>query len=414
MIKKWLLTILLLAFFVNAYASNWINYLGNQSCTLQEYHEPKTVNELLKRIAEAISKGYRIKAVGNGYSISNIASSDGCLVNLKYLNSVLAVDTQKMQVKVETGITLLELNEILSEYGLTLPNQAAISQISLGGALSTAVHGTGHTGTLSDFIRGIDLITADNQILHLSKESDFDAFSAASTSLGTLGIIYSVTLQCETLFYLGTRTETTNIENIIEQYKIFQHSNDFFHFFWNVETDEVIVNCLNRCRTNEKQYQHSNDCKPSYQALAWYTIDQNDKDLFSEIAIPVDCLPVALRKIQQLAKKYREHGAQIADIHVRFVEQDQLSLLSPTSDGPKAYITFCIFEEDKYLSFYKEFEEAMYAYGGRPHWGKLNFLNYEKALPLYREKLQKFIEVKKRLDPNNVFSNSFSDQLLLH
>ena len=33
----------------------------------------------------------------------------------------------------------------------------------------------------------------------------------------------------------------------------------------------------------------------------------------------------------------------------------------------------------------------MSAYGGRPHWGKINFLDYEKASSLYGENLQRFI-----------------------
>jgi L-gulono-1,4-lactone dehydrogenase len=51
-------------------------------------------------------------------------------------------------------------------------------------------------------------------------------------------------------------------------------------------------------------------------------------------------------------------------------------------------------------------------YGGRPHWGKLNFLTYEKASSLYGDHLQKFINVKRRLDPHGVFSNGFADRIL--
>jgi L-gulonolactone oxidase len=69
-------------------------------------------------------------------------------------------------------------------------------------------------------------------------------------------------------------------------------------------------------------------------------------------------------------------------------------------------------EEDKYMAFYKDFEEALYLYNGRPHWGKINFIDYEKAQKIYGINLQKYIDVKRRLDPNGVFSNPFTDRVL--
>lgn len=389
------------------FGKNWENCIGNQKCQPTLYYEPKSLDELCNNIKFAASQKYKIRAIGNGYSISDIGCTHGCLISLKNLKQILSIDKEKKLVRVEAGISLQELNEQIAMLGLALANQAAIAEISLGGALSTGVHGTGHTGTLSSFIRDIELITADGNMHKLSLESDSDAFSAASLSLGSLGVIYAVTLQCEPLFYVKASSEVQDLETILKNYTTVHRSNDFFQFFWNVETDKVVINCWNRCENDS-----SAQSLPSYTALPWYVIDVSDKDLFSEIAIPLDFLPDAVKKLKQLALKYNQLGATISDVNVRFVEPDLHAYLSPALGKPVAYLAVSVCEGDRYMEFYKEVEDALSVYHGRPHWGKLNFLNKDKAVNLYGNNFEKFVNVKNRLDPQDIFSNDFTNRIL--
>ena len=194
----------------------------------------------------------------------------------------------------------------------------------------------------------------------------------------------------------------------MQEYTKIHAESDFCQFLWNVETGKVVINRWNRC---ERNFNSTTEGIPSYKALTWYTIDESDRDLFSEIAIPINFLPDAIKTIQTLVQKYTAFGAKFVDINIRFVDRDTHAYLSPSSEGPVACFAFCILEEDKYLACYREFEEAMSAYGGRPHWGKLNFLDYEKASSLYGENFQRFIKVKQRLDPHEIFSNGFTDRV---
>lgn len=400
---KWCLS-LFLSSFLAASSTEWVNCIGNQVCHPAEYCEPKTLEELQEAVKKAASGHYRVHAVGGGYSISDVACTEGCLLSLKRLNKILSIDVERMLVCAEAGITLQELNEKLAEKGLSLSNQAAISQITLGGGLSTGVHGTGHTGTLSSFVKEMDLVTAEGALSRLSESSDGDAFAAAKVGLGALGVIYAVTLQCEPLFYLNVVTEVTDFENIIKNYKTLHRASDFFQFSWNIETDAVVITRWNRAAP-------SSTSMAAHRALSWHVIDESDRDLFSEIAVPIDALPGALRTLKELTKKFEKAGAKVAEINVRFIEQDKDAYLSPASTGPVACLAFSLSERDKYLHFYQELEEAMRAHRGRPHWGKINFLDHETALTLYGEGLQKFIAVKKRLDPSGLFSNPFTDRL---
>lgn len=407
---KWffIATLLLVVQAVNA--EQWVNWLGNQTCDPVQYIEPNTLEELCSHIKDASVKGYQVRAVGNGYSISDIVGTNGYLLNLKHFNQLLAVDVKNKLVRVEVGITMQELNKQLACYDLALSNQAAIDTLTLAGALCTAVHGTGHTGTLSSFVKNIELITADGTIQNLSLTSDPDAFAAARVSLGALGVIYAVTLQCEPLFYLTINHETMDIEILMEKYQTLHETNDFFQFFWNIETGQVMLERWNRCQAFS-QNDASIQSKVCYEVLPFYTIDENDKDLFSEVAVSVDALPRILPEIKQLMEKYLAQGAKIENVGVRFVEADENAYLSPAANQAVAYISTQIADKDKFIAFYREFEELMFAYQGRPHWGKFNLLNYEKASNLYGINLTKFIAVKRRLDPQSVFSNDFIDRI---
>lgn len=392
--------------------ASWANCIGNQSCVPSRYYEPNDIRELQNIVNDATSKREKIRVVGGGYSITDLVNTDGYLLNLKKLNHILLVDRMNALVHVEAGITMKELNEQLANYGLALSNQAAIDNITLGGALSTGVHGTGHTGTLSSFIKEIELITFDGKILSLSLASDPQAFAAARVGLGALGIIYAVKLQCEPLFYLKSVEEEWDISALISKYKELNASNDFFQFSWNIETGKVIVTSRNRSELVEQNFSLSNT-EVCYKALASYVIDENDKDLFSEIAISFDDLPKAIEKIKFFAMKYQSTGINLADVVVRFVESDNISLLSPAANRSVAYLTMSIpFDSScDSQSFYNEFEEVLFENEGRPHWGKTNFLDYKKASRLYGENLEKFICVKRRLDPYGIFSNHFIDRI---
>jgi FAD/FMN-containing dehydrogenase len=83
----------------------------------------------------------RVKVVGSGHSFTDIACTDGAMVDLSGMNRVLAVEGD--EVTVEAGITLRELGPALAERGLALENQGDVDAQTIAGAISTATHGTG-------------------------------------------------------------------------------------------------------------------------------------------------------------------------------------------------------------------------------------------------------------------------------
>src|SRR5207248_453212 len=137
-------------------------------------------------------RGLRVHAAGSGHSFTEAALTDGAMVRVEALNSVLDADQGSGLVKVEAGIALSELSEALWERGLAMENLGDIDRQTLAGAISTATHGTGSGfRNLSAQVEALELVLADGSLFEISTEGDRDALLAARVGLGALGVIYS-------------------------------------------------------------------------------------------------------------------------------------------------------------------------------------------------------------------------------
>ncbi|MFZ5953832.1 MAG: D-arabinono-1,4-lactone oxidase [Candidatus Dependentiae bacterium] len=386
----------------------WMNWAGNQKCCPQLNIAPSTLKDLQTSLHFAQQNKLQIRAVGKGYSRSDIATTNDCMISIQNLNKIIEIDSINKRVKVESGIELKELSEKLAEQGLSLSNLPATS-VTLGGAVSTAVHGTGKTGSLSSFITEIEMLTADGSVKKLSKEQNPELFAAARVSMGALGIIYSLTLQCESLFDIQPQEVTYSFEEVIKNYKKLYENNDYFQFIWHIDNNMAITHLWNKI-----DHSLSKDLattRPSHETLLWFSEVGVEKDLASEYAIPFENLEKALQKVKVIYEQYKDKGFKTAPVVVRFAQGDKDILMSPCGDRKVAYVNIWSPVDDSYLPLLRTMDEALCELGGRPHWGKINFLDYEKASQMYGSKLTKFIAAKKKLDPDNLFSNDFVNRL---
>jgi FAD/FMN-containing dehydrogenase len=107
-------------------------------------------------------------------------------------------------VKVGAGCTIAELLKRLRRRNLTLPTVGAIAKQTVAGAVATGTHGSG-ASSLSHYVREMEIATYDpvsqeSFVLTLRADSanpiEREELRAARCSLGYLGIVLSVTLEC--------------------------------------------------------------------------------------------------------------------------------------------------------------------------------------------------------------------------
>jgi len=115
--------------------------------------------------------GQTVRTAGAGHSYSPLAATDGIVVDLSGLASVVMTASARQTAWVWAGTRIFALGHALQQAGLALANQGDIDQQALTGATATGSHGTGATlGNLSSGVTGFELATASENwsrwILH--------------------------------------------------------------------------------------------------------------------------------------------------------------------------------------------------------------------------------------------------------
>src|SRR5882672_6025658 len=159
---------------------SWINWAGDQRCAPSQIARPTSEDELAQTVAQAAARGLPVRAAGSGHSFTDIACTDGLLVDTSGMQRVIAADAESGLVTVQAGITLRALGRENARHGLALENQGDIDAQALAGALATATHGTGaRFGNLSTRVVGMRLVTASGDVVDLTHESDPEGLRAA-------------------------------------------------------------------------------------------------------------------------------------------------------------------------------------------------------------------------------------------
>ena len=99
-------------------------------------------------------------------------------------------------------------------------NLGSITEQSIAGAITTGTHGTGiRLGNLATSIVGMKMVTGTGDLITI-KETDTDLLDAARVSLGALGIITQVTIQCVRMYNLEHTTYVCKFDDVIDKLDI--------------------------------------------------------------------------------------------------------------------------------------------------------------------------------------------------
>ena len=431
-----------------AKAPTWWNWGRTASCTPARVVRPTTEEEVASVMKEAANDGLTVKVAGTGHSFTDIACTDGVQLKLEGLNRVLDVDTEANTITVEAGITLLALAEELAKHGLAQSNLGDIGYQTLAGAISTATHGTGRDfGTLSTQVRALRMTTADGSTLECSLDADPDTFRAARVSIGALGVVTQVRLQCEPAFNLHAIEQPAKLDAVLDSFEELVRRNEHFEFYWFPHTDVCMTKENNRT---------TRPLKPKSRAKTWFDdrfiansvfglacrigrrvpgsvpriarlagvllskteeVDRSDRVFLTprtvrfaemEYSIPREAAPHAVREVKALIE--RENLIVSFPIEVRAVAPDD-AYLSPAFGRDAAYVAVHMFQRVDFHRYFRGVEAVMKDLGGRPHWGKWHYRTADDLRPGYPE-FDRFLAVRDRLDPDRRFANAYLGRVL--
>lgn len=211
---------------------NWGNY-------------PKIESEVLEtssysEIKNLIYNKSKLIARGNGrcYGDSSLQST---VVSTLKLNKFLLFDKDKGILKVEAGVLLSEILEVIVTNGFFLPVTPGTKWITIGGAVASNIHGKNHhkEGAISNFIESFELITDKGNVINCSKNENTETFVNTIGGMGLTGIITTVNIQLKRIETSYIKQKTIRAKNLTEVLDYFEKYN---HYTYSV----AWIDCLKK------------------------------------------------------------------------------------------------------------------------------------------------------------------------
>src|SRR5699024_4089821 len=298
--------------------------------------------------------------------------------------------------------------------------QGDVNPQSVAGAISTSTHGTGlgFTG-FSGTVTGLTLLRADGRTRRLSAEEDPETFDLARVSLGVLGVITEVELQCVPAFDLIAEERVVGFEPLLDGLEERIRAADHFEFYWfphtrsaltktntrvvaggagpgplataerrnrvlNLLDKEVVKNGALRLAVELgakwpalvptiNRIAQSAVSDRTYRASAHEVFVTPRRVRFNEMeyAVPLEVGPTVIREI---AAATAHRGWAISfPLEVRAAAADDVPLSTATGRATM-YIAAHRFIKEEFFEYFRVLERICLALGGRPHWGKIHTL----------------------------------------
>jgi len=424
------------------------NWAGNVTWNPSEIAYPSSEAEIQQIVFKAAADRKKIRIIGSGHSFTPLCKTNDVLISLDKYQGLVAVDKEMVQATVKAGTKLNYLGELLFKEGMAMENLGDIDVQSLAGTISTGTHGTGQQfGTISTQVTAIRFINGKGEIVECSETNNQSLFKAAQVSLGVLGVITHITLQCIPAYKLALQNKKETIEAVLGNLKERNEKNRNFEFYWlpytnttwtktsnivesgepdkinffNYWTEYVLENYLfkvlcevaNRFPSQNEAVSKLaagsiTDVKKVYYSHKIYATQRMVKFREMEYNIPREAYEEVFKEVVKTVntKKYNIHFP----IESRFVKEDNI-LMSPAFGRDSAYIACHVYAKKEFQPYFNALETIFRAYGGRPHWGKMNTLTSNDILDLYPE-FSTFMNHRTEQDPDNLFISPYLEKLL--
>ena len=416
----------------NKPASSLRNWAGNLTYGTTSVFEPKTIEE----VQEIIKKNAHIRALGTRHCFNKIADSHDNLVSTKNLNALISLDAQHKTVTVGGGMRYGELCGQLHQNGFAIHNLASLPHISVAGACATATHGSGvKNGNLATPVSAIEFVSANGDIVSLSREKDRDDFYGSVVGLGCLGVVTKVTLDLIPSFSMQQEVYLNlPIAQLEKHFDEIMSSGYSVSLFTDWQTENVNQVWIKRKAAEGETYKppseffgamlatknvhpiieiSAENCTEQmsvtgawYERLPHFKMDftpSSGEELQAEYFVPRQQAVEAIRSVQTLKDEIKP---LLMISEIRTIASDNL-WMSPCYEQDSVAIHFTLKQNTEgVMNFLPKLEQKLSSFGVRPHWGKLFTLD-ASALQSRYTRLNDFKQLIKRYDPNGKFINDF-------
>jgi len=427
---------------------------------------PNSESDIQQAILNAAKNNQKITVVGAGQSqgkqfISN--HSDSIVLKMDKFKNIHISPDRKTAI-VGAGATWGELQIAANQHQLAVKVMQASNVFSIGGSLSTNIHGWNKSGTLANTVKKLKIIDANGQAQTLipSDElfgyvlggySQFGVIVEAEIELTDNEVLVERSIKVNPNIYIDyfkanvqnnvekrmhlyrlsispdnplgegvavnyTADHETTIEvakNYHQESKngsrfdrilsnIARHFNWARKLYWKYESHRLL--------TNETKLTTNDIMHPAINAMFHHA--KSETEWLQEYFIPGENLEFFLKEMSSLLS---QNNIPLLNATVRYVPEDKVSKLPYADGGDRFALVLCFNQslkaEDiiKAKKWIKQSIDIALKHDGTYYLPYQQFASKNQFTQAYPS-ASDFAKMKKTIDPKNIFNSGFSDQYL--
>jgi decaprenylphospho-beta-D-ribofuranose 2-oxidase len=458
--------ILLFNFSLNKTLEDSDEFLINDISRLNPTHIKKVVKNtelegLQESLREARENNLKVSIAGKRHSMGGHAFYDSAVVlDMTYYNKILNLDKENKIITVQSGATWKDVIEYLNPHDLSVAIMQGYNTFTIGGSMSVNVHESDPKfGAMIESIRSFRLLLADGSVVEVSRTENPELFNLVIGGYGLFGVILNADLdvvdnniynkneyQISYDEYPALFKEVTSDSNVELVYARLSIANDdtllreliattyeVTDTYEEVERElqpnknvalKKFIFGLSRKYDWGKKFRWYIQKKHTYLEFP-YTISRNNlingdpkfleyyksknTDILQEYFIPVDNLPQFLDGLRDTIIK---HDVNFLSITLRHVPENNESFLAYSKETDKfgAVLYFNVGtsdeEQEKTELWTRELIDITHKLNGAYYLPYKLYASQEQIRMSYPN-IDKFFELKRKYDPNELFMNKF-------
>ncbi|MCK4577274.1 MAG: FAD-binding oxidoreductase [Candidatus Marinimicrobia bacterium] len=200
--------------------SGWGNYPHIHSNVFDYANETELLYTLQKHC--------EIIPFGNGRSYGDSALNKN-IINTKKCNYFLSFDEGSGVLHCQAGVLLSEILEVFVPKGWFLSVTPGTKFITIGGAISSDVHGKNHhiAGSFSDTTLSFRIAMPNGKIVECSRNNNEELFRATCGGMGLTGVIIDAKIKLQPIKSTSINQITIKTKNLNETFEAFERYLDY-------------------------------------------------------------------------------------------------------------------------------------------------------------------------------------------
>lgn len=381
--------------------ADWSNWSGRHRIRTTRTHFLRSEADAAALAAHADRAGLKLRTAGAGHSHAPLVPVADIVADAQGLAGIQSIDHVNKRAWIGSGTRIYALGAQLGAAGLALMNQGDIDQQAIAGATGTGTHGTGVTlRNLSSAVTGMRIATASGELITANADRNAELWTASRLHLGAFGIVTALEMQLRETYRLAEDAWRCSSDEVLADLdaRIARHRH--FEFFWYPQTDVAFAKSIDET-TEAPRYPLGDEGK----RLAWsHEVLPNHrphKHTEMEYSVPAEKgVPCFLALRDLLRNQFPDVSWPV---EFRTLAADDVWMSTAYQRPTVTLSVHQTIDEDE-TGYYEACERIFRAHEGRPHWGKMHYLD-GATLRSIHPRWDDWWQVRDSIDPNGTFLN---------